>query len=64
MLAEAYNDGTMRLFDRNGWMICEMQITEQTEECADKQLRRLKLRRRTKWRVTSWGRKANMRFDR
>jgi hypothetical protein len=63
MLAQAYSDGTMRLFDAAGKMICDMEFTPGLKRKADEQLKRLKLRRRTPWKDCEWGSEAKVRFD-
>lgn len=64
MLAQAYNDGTMRIFDAVGKLICDMEFTPSLKHKADEQLRRLKLRRRTAWADREWGSEAKVRFAR
>ena len=64
MLVQAYNDGLMRIFDAKGKKICDMEISPCLKSEADKQLRRLKLRRREPWGDADWGSEAKIRFDR
>jgi len=62
MEAQAYNDGTLRIFDRYGKMICDMKCKVPLKSEADKQLRRLRLKRREKWKDADWGSYAKIRF--
>lgn len=63
MLAQVYTDGLMRIFDNKGKKICDMEISPYLKSEADKQLRRLKLRRREPWRDDKWGSEAKIRFS-
>lgn len=64
MLAQAYSDGLLRIFDNDGKKICDMDFTPSLRAEADKQLRRLKLRRREPWRYINDFYEAKLRFDR
>lgn len=63
MVAQIYNDGNMRIFDRFNKMICEMEVTPALKSEADLQLKRLRLSRRGKWEDVSWGSDAKIRFS-
>lgn len=64
MLAQAYHDGVMRIFDNHGNRICDMEFSQSSKEKADEQLKRLKMRRRESWQDREWGIEAKLRFDR
>lgn len=64
MLAQLYRGGILRIFDAKGNELCDMKVSPCLKSGADKQLRRLKLRRRESWCDTCWGSEAKIRFDR
>lgn len=64
MLAQAYSDGLLRIFDKKGVKICDMDFTPSLKAEADKQLKRLKLRRRGPWKDYGDFSEAKLRFDR
>lgn len=64
MLAQAYYDGTLRIFDKYGRKICDMEFSPSLKSKADEQLKRLKIRRREPWRDVEFGSEARLRFDR
>ena len=64
MLAQAYHDGTLRLFDKDDKMICDMEFSPSLKVKADEQLKRLKIRRREPWRDCEFGSEAKVRFYR
>jgi hypothetical protein len=64
MFAEAHHDGMLRIFDKDGKMICDMVFSPPLKINADEQLKRLKLRRRGPWKDYNWGSEARVRFNR
>lgn len=64
MKAQAYYDYPMivRIFNRFGKNIADLPLDGPTDEDADNALKQMRLRRRTKWTVASWGREAEVRF--
>ena len=64
MLAQAYHDGTLRIFDKENKIICDMAFSPSLKEKADQQLKRLKIRRREPWRDYEFGSEAKVRFYR
>ena len=63
MEAQLYEEGILRLFDGEGKKLCDMDITHPLKEESDKQLKRMRLRRRNKWTDYSWGSSAKIRFN-
>jgi len=62
MEAQAYSDGLLRIFDKNGKKICDMEFSPSLKREADKQLHKLKLYRRGKWKDCEWGSYARIQF--
>lgn len=49
MIAQAYSDGLLRLFDKNGVSLCDIRISPPRKSQADKQMKRLRIVRREAW---------------
>jgi len=61
MLAQWYKDLYItRLFDNSGTMICDIKAT--CPEDSDYEMRKLRIKRREKWRLQTWGAMAKVRF--
>lgn len=50
MKAQAYSDGFVRLFDRKGVLLCDIPLARPSKADADRQMKRLRIVRREKWR--------------
>ena len=67
MITQAYyNDKSMtiRIFSGHNSFsyIAELPLEEATEKASDKSLRAIRIQRISKWKETSWGREAKVRF--
>jgi hypothetical protein len=49
MIAQAYSDGLLRLFDKKRKVLCDIRISPPLKSEADKQMKRLRIVRREKW---------------
>lgn len=49
MKAQVYSDGLLRLFDKNGVKLCDINISPPLKAEADKQMKRLRIVRRERW---------------
>jgi hypothetical protein len=50
MLAQAYSNGLLRLFDKNGKSLCDIHIEPPLKSIADKRMKQLRIARRESWR--------------
>lgn len=65
MIVQVGNDRDIRLFDSNGFMICEATFPSNGQallKASNDWLKQLRLRRRTKWQKTDWGYEVKVRF--
>lgn len=64
MIAQIYEDGMVRVFDRKGSILCDVYATSQkaTGE-ADAALKRIRMRRTGKWRRWPYHIEASVRFE-
>ncbi len=64
MIVQVYKDGFIRLFDKDGKIICDIAAKRVLKSGVDHELKRLRIRRREPWRNTDWGSEAKVRFER
>jgi hypothetical protein len=64
MIVQVYEDGLIRLFDRDDKVICDLAEKRVIKRGVDHELARLKIRRREQWQDEDWGSWAKVRFKR
>lgn len=65
MIIQAYNDGSVNIFGGKKQfddVICSFSVSPPLKPLIDGHLKRLRMKRRTKWKDTDWGSEAKVRW--